>query len=377
MRPWLRVLTCLLLLELIVTACSPAQPAPTAAPLPTTIAPTATIAPSPVPIPDRGSLETGTIVSKALEGNLLGDPSTRTFSIYLPPSYAFSNKRYPVVYVLHNSFGSPSDEYAGGARGAADQLARSGQDLILVFPDCTSRLGGCRYLSSATNGDYETYLAKELVAQIDSTYRTLATAESRGTTGCFYGADGAIHMAFKYPAVFGVTAPISANYDWQHDYYWDTAASRWTADPQSWQDFEVLVSQTGEAGRGVPLDALPFIAAAAAAAPNPEKPPFYFDMPFALVGNKGQIVPAVYEKINALDPLHEIDRYLAQPVRLRALLMFQGGPGQAIVDLGRTFDKALTSKGVDHTYVEFGAGHNACVRDWLPILQAMSDHLVH
>ena len=37
----------------------------------------------------------------SLEGNLLGVPSDRRVSIYLPPSYATSSRRYPVLYVLH------------------------------------------------------------------------------------------------------------------------------------------------------------------------------------------------------------------------------------------------------------------------------------
>ena len=50
-----------------------------------------------------GKIETaqGKITSKALAGNLLGDLATRTYYVMLPPGYATSDKRYPVVYVLH------------------------------------------------------------------------------------------------------------------------------------------------------------------------------------------------------------------------------------------------------------------------------------
>ena len=62
---------------------------------------------------------------------------------------------------------------------------------------------------------------------------------------------------------------------------------------------------------------------AAAAAPNPDKPPVYFDLPFTLVDGKAQIVPEVFAKINAkLDPLHDIDSYLSQPIRLRGLMIY-------------------------------------------------------
>ena len=49
-------------------------------------------------------LHKGEITSQALANNLLGDPTTRKYYIYLPPGYDASDKRYPVVYVLHGIF---------------------------------------------------------------------------------------------------------------------------------------------------------------------------------------------------------------------------------------------------------------------------------
>jgi hypothetical protein len=62
--------------------------------VPVTEAPTATPTPEPptsTPIPptaqpsDEGTLEKSQMTSQALAGNLLGDPATREFYIYLPP----------------------------------------------------------------------------------------------------------------------------------------------------------------------------------------------------------------------------------------------------------------------------------------------------
>ena len=39
---------------------------------------------------------------KSLEGNLEGDSPDRNVSVYLPPSYSkATNRRYPVIYLLH------------------------------------------------------------------------------------------------------------------------------------------------------------------------------------------------------------------------------------------------------------------------------------
>ena len=51
------------------------------------------------------------------------------------------------------------------------------------------------------------------------------------------------------------------------------------------------------------------IAAAAATAPNPNKPPFYLDMPFEIVDGEAQIVPEVFRKVNSLDPINDVNSY--------------------------------------------------------------------
>jgi len=42
-------------------------------------------------------------------------------------------------------------------------------------------------------------------------------------------------------------------------------------------------------------------------------------MPVAQVDGEAQIVPKVVEKMIAVDPVHDIDRYLSQLARLRAI----------------------------------------------------------
>ena len=55
----------------------------------------------------QGSVETPWFDSAVLKGNLPGDPTERMIPVYLPPGYATSRRRYPVVYVLagHGSSG--------------------------------------------------------------------------------------------------------------------------------------------------------------------------------------------------------------------------------------------------------------------------------
>ena len=220
-------------------------------------------------------------------------------------------------------------------------------------------------------GDYETYITQELVHQIDASYRTLPNRESRGVMGCSMGGTGALHLGLKYPNVFGVAAPMSAAiYDIENDPFWEIARSEFSSEPMNMADLNLLP------------EIKIFFAIAAGAAPNPNKPPFYLDMPFANVNGKAQIVPEVFQKVNALDPMNDVINYLSQPMRLRGLLIFTDTDREDVPELAefnmeavRRFDKSLTELGIEHLYVEVDAAH--CSFDWSPILEFMGTNLVY
>lgn len=333
---------------------TPVPPAPTLEPPTTTPAPESS---------DKDSIEKGQITSQALADNLVGDPATRDFLVYLPLGYKTSDKRYPVVYVLHWYTG---DEWTFTLMTLdLDEMIAKGeaQEMILVFVDASNKFGGSMYLSSPTIGDYESYIVRELVDHIDANYRTLPARESRGVTGCSMGGGGSIHLALKYPEVFSVAAAVSGTYDYEQDPAWDRVKKYFWRTPEDFEDFSTLN-----------LDARWLIAIAAGAASNPDKPPFYLDMPFEEVDGEVQIVPDVWEKVNAVSPGHDVPGYLDQPVRLRGLMIYHGEhDGFAPVEPVRDFDKNLTEQGVEHEYLEVNGNH--CNLDNAPVLQFMSDHL--
>ncbi len=168
----------------VAPATTPVPPTATSMPstaTPTLVPPTATptsgAAPPAPPSPavmGEVKLELGEITSQALAGNLLGDPTTRKYYVLLPPSYGTSDKRYPVVYVLHRYTNGAVDLVADITSSYKEALAAGdAKELIFVFPDASNKLGGSFYLSSPTVGDYETYISQEFVKHIDATYRTL------------------------------------------------------------------------------------------------------------------------------------------------------------------------------------------------------------
>jgi enterochelin esterase-like enzyme len=55
--------------------------------------------------------------------------------------------------------------------------------MIVVLPDAKTVHNGAMYSSSVTTGDFENYIARDVVSYIDAHYRTIASRESRGLVG--------------------------------------------------------------------------------------------------------------------------------------------------------------------------------------------------
>lgn len=357
----------LLLVVLLLSGCrSLLAPAP----LPTAAA-TPTVAPAPavtLAAPNQVTVKKEQIASKALEGNLLGDPATRDFYVVLPPNYDAAADRYPVVYVLPWG-NSMAISNVGGFRTAYQALLDSGEinKMILVFADGSNKLGASLFRSSPTIGDYETYLTEELVGYVDANYRTLPARESRGIAGCSNGGDPTMRLALKYPAVFSVAAPSGGTYD-------ETMATNvaLTADLDRLKKLPASAFEVASASSMIAW----FIQTAAGSAPNPEQPPLFLDMPFRLVDGKAQIVPEVAARIAAQDSAREAERYVQQPLRLRGILI-QHALNDLLNPTGtvRGFEHLLTELGIEHDYVEINTGH--CGNPWeAASLKFMSDHLV-
>lgn len=234
----------------------------------------------------------------------------------------------------------------------------------MVFPDASNKLGGGWYLDSPTTGGYETYIVRELVNYVDTRFRTIPQRDSRGITGCSMGGDGAAHLGLKYPDIFSVMAAISAPYDWANPESEREDPKLFTRVPKDVTDFASL-----------PFMEQVYISRAAAAAPNPDNPPFYLDMPFVISGDTGQSVATVWEKMGAVDPMHDAMRYAKQTQRLRAIMLYHGGSDDLVPkEWARRYDKLLTDLGIEHNYVEpENGGH--CTLDYAPVLKFMSDHL--
>ena len=132
------------------------------------------------------------------------------YNIYLPSDYETSNRRYPVLYLLH---GYTDDETGwtqfGEANLIADRMLQSGEitPMIIVMPDA----GVSWYVNSADGKVlYEDFFIKELIPHIDATYRSRSSKEFRAIAGLSMGGHGSLIMAMKHPELFVAAAPLSA-----------------------------------------------------------------------------------------------------------------------------------------------------------------------
>lgn len=142
---------------------------------------------------------------RILDGSFYSDAvkGTLHYSIALPPGYGTSDKRYPVIYVLH---GLPaSDQSYKGITGYADSLASTGHPAIVVGAQ-GARPGDTdpEWHNWGPGRDWETATQSELVTWIDDHYRTIPERSARGIIGISAGGYGATLIAIHHPETYQV-----------------------------------------------------------------------------------------------------------------------------------------------------------------------------
>ncbi len=151
---------------------------------------------------------------------------TRRVWVYLPPGYAESTARYPVLYLQDGQ--NVFDQYTSfagewGVDETLDDLAASGQDLggcLVVAVDNGSKhrldeYSPWRNRRTGRGGEGEQYvdfLVHTLKPYIDHYYRTQPGHATTGIAGSSMGGLLATYAALRYPAVFGRVGVFSPAY---------------------------------------------------------------------------------------------------------------------------------------------------------------------
>jgi S-formylglutathione hydrolase FrmB len=128
-------------------------------------------------------------------------------SVQLPPSYAASKGRYPVVFVLHGLF---EDQRFWQSRGLDRILeglwaGREVPELVVVAVD-----GGNSFFANSPEGRYEDLVTKDAVELAEAELRVAPGRESRALLGVSMGGYAALRIGLSHPEAFGAVAAHSA-----------------------------------------------------------------------------------------------------------------------------------------------------------------------
>ena len=307
-------------------------------------------------------VEVLTVESEALKGNPLGDPHVRSLHVIVPEDID-AHEAVPCVWWLAG-YGGVSramlqdDPWQEGLPQRLARLRAEGRigPMIVVLPDCFTRLGGCQYISSSALGDYETYLIKELRAAVEARWPIARHALAGKSSGGY----GALVNVIRHPDLFAAVACHSGDMHFKLSLF---------------PDIRMLMDAVRDHG-GVPrmlekfgrakkkrerkwFGGISMLAMAAAYSPDPSAP-LGIGLPFDV--ETGALSDAVLEQWLTHDPLTMIE----QPEALTALRQMR----LVFLDCGRRdehglhwgallFSRKLEAAGVPHVFESFDDGHRS------------------
>jgi enterochelin esterase-like enzyme len=148
-------------------------------------------------------VRTMSFVSAALERAM-------PYTVYLPPGYATSATRYAVLYMLHGMSGTNAEWRGYGIFDEADRMIRAGEirPMIIVLPQGDKAYWVDHAIPTDTEA-WGRYMANDVVAAVDGSFRTRADAPHRAIGGVSMGAHGAMQLALNYPGTFSVVGAHS------------------------------------------------------------------------------------------------------------------------------------------------------------------------
>jgi enterochelin esterase-like enzyme len=132
------------------------------------------------------------------------------YTVYLPADYDYSQRSYPVVYLLH---GYTDDNTGwlqfGEINRLADKAIADGTipPMIIIMPNADSSW----YINSYDGKEkYEDFFIKEFMPSVEKTYRIKAEKKFRGVAGLSMGGFGTLVYTMKHPDLFAAGAALSA-----------------------------------------------------------------------------------------------------------------------------------------------------------------------
>lgn len=285
----------------------------------------------------------------ALEGNLEANAVDRDVLVFLPPSYAKEKKRrYPVVYALHG--------YSIGAEQWSKEIhvpqtiegafAKGAQEMIVVLPDSKTVHNGSMYSSSVTTGDFEQFIARDVVAYIDAHYRTIPKRTSRGLVGHSMGGYGASRIGMRHSDVFGSLYIMSPC----------CMSPRGGGPANPAMEKALAAVKTPADSATLPFGLRAQLATAAAWSPNPKNPPLYLDLPT----KDGVAQPDVLARWTANAPLAFVHQYIGNLKMYRGISM-DVGDQDGLKNDATKLHEVMDTYGIANSFEIYSGTHTSAV----------------
>jgi enterochelin esterase-like enzyme len=162
------------------------------------------VAPAPPPLPTLvagshdaagSSIDTASYASAALGGE-------GSFHVYLPPGFAESGARYPVLYLLHGNEQRATAFLQLGLQGELDRLIAAHEVPPMIAVMIQGGKGANNWRDHGSRG-YESYVI-EVQQLIDRMLPTQAARSARAIAGDSMGGYGAMNVALGNPRRFSI-----------------------------------------------------------------------------------------------------------------------------------------------------------------------------
>lgn len=153
-------------------------------------------------------------------------PTHRRMIVYLPPDYYRTERRFPVLYLLHGARGYETSWIRKGhVYQSTDSLWREGlaEPCIVVMPNVNQYKDDEDYEGGRFKGAWESILevdgtveyafVHDVVNLVDSLYRTVPDKAHRAVAGLSIGGYQSIYLAANHPDIFGYIGSMSP-YTW-------------------------------------------------------------------------------------------------------------------------------------------------------------------
>jgi hypothetical protein len=291
-----------------------------------------------------------TLASEALRDNPLGDAHERPLFVWAPDG----DGPYPAVYVLNAHMRSGRSWFNEDpfVRSYPEEIEALAPEAVVVLVDGWTSVGGSQWIDSDGIGRYGAYLA-EAVALVDARFPTRPEPAHRGLQGKSSGGFGAIVNALLRPDLFGGVAAHAPDALFEVTQIRSLAVAARSLRRRSWEEFwagfagldstetatlvEVWSSALAYSGGAVPIDA-----------------------------ETGELVPDVWERWLAWDPVRLVAAQTDVARGLRAVWLDAGTHDQYFLDLGATaVRRALLDAGLSAeslAFELFDGGHSASRR---------------